>query len=74
MNTEKTFIYQVCWFETKQHRIPHTTMYYMTAEETEEVFNTYDYAIGLVRVELIRTHKCTQEYSMALSTHAKKIC
>jgi len=67
MSCNIEFIYRISWYETKKHRISHTNIYVITASETEWVFDTDDYINNLVKVELIKTCRCSQEYGMALS-------
>ncbi len=63
---EYAFIYMISLYASKKHRISHTDMYYLNAEDTHWIYDRpYDTDIALVHY--IRVPKESQEYKSAVS-------
>jgi hypothetical protein len=65
------FVYKCSWFQSKKHKISHTNMYFLKAEETHWVFDTLEWLSGLVRVEYIKVCPQSPEYLQAVNNSCK---
>lgn len=65
-NKNNDFIYKIEWFETRRHKLSHTTMYFKDPKDVEWVFNSQDWFNNLARVEYIKVSKSSKYYEMAV--------